>query len=339
MLRSYLNKLVQINQRLGCKKTRLVCYSEKARTGVEPKDGSKQVQEFNYCVELVKSNDFEAYLTTLIVPKEILQAAFVLKAFNIELLSIGRSAKEPRIAEIRLQFWKDQIDKIYAEPAKLDPKHELQDRLHHSTEPITNQVTSVVKKYNISKTWLNRLVDGRKFFLKSQFKTVDDLEKCGDLSNIYYILFNCMKLKNVDCDHAASHLAKAQLLCAVAKNLFKKPAQIVYYIPVDLLTKHKIAQQDLINFSERLLRPKQQNFKDLTFDLCSRANEHLRCARKLNDKIPADAKKVLMPSVGCDVFLRNAEKYDFDMMNPKMNSDFKTSFVYNLMLAKYKNKF
>jgi phytoene/squalene synthetase len=292
---------------------------------------------------MVKSNDFEAYLATLVSPKEAVHASFVLKAFNIELLSIGRSAKEPRISEIKLQFWKEQIDKIYnkedTEEAQSSSKRPLQDRVHYSTEPITNQLTYVVKKHNISKIWLNRLVDGRKMFLKSQFKTLDDLEKCGDLNNVYYILFNCMKLKNVDCDHAASHVAKAQLLCAVARNLFRKPTQTVYYLPIDLLTKHKVAQQDLINFSERLLKPKKQNFKDLTFEICTQAVEHLKCARKLNDKIPAEAKKILIPSVGCDVFLRQAEKNDFDMMSPKMNSDFRTSYVFNLMLAKYRNTF
>ena len=207
----------------------------------------------------------------------------------------------------------------------------------HSAEPIASQLKSVVKKFNINKTWLNRLVDGRRLFLKSQFRTVEDLEKCADMSNAYYILFNCMGLKNVDCDHAANHLAKAQLLCALTKNLFKKPGQVVFYLPIDMLAKHKISQQDLVNFSERVLRPKQQNFKDLAFDLCSRANEHLRCARNLKDKIPKNAKRLLISSVGCDVFLERVQKCDFDMMDPRLNSDFRTKFLVRLLLAKFRN--
>ena len=76
----------------------VIQYSEKHQF---PKP-NKATRDFNYCVEVVKSNDYEAYLTTLISPEEIMQPAFVIKAFNIELLSIGRSAREPKISEIKI---------------------------------------------------------------------------------------------------------------------------------------------------------------------------------------------------------------------------------------------
>lgn len=302
---------------------------------------NKSNRDLNYCVDLVKSNDEETYLSTLVLPKELLHPAFVIKAFNIELLSIGRSRQEPRISEIKLQFWKDQIDRIYGKNEnQASPAYEGSlANLQRYNEPVTKQLSVIINKYNINKIWLNRLIEGRKFFLTSQFKTVEDLEKCADLSNSYYTMFNCMNLKNVDCDHAANHVAKAQLICAVVKNLFKKSTQSVHYLPVELIAKHKIAQQDLINFSERVIRAKQSNFKELSFELCSRAKEHLDCARKLKNKMPKDARRVLISAVSSDIFLANVQKYDFDMLNPKMNSDFKTTFLIKLFLAKYSNSF
>jgi NADH dehydrogenase [ubiquinone] 1 alpha subcomplex assembly factor 6 len=292
-------------------------------------DSKQQSTGFSYCVNSVKENDFESYLALLTTPQEIIQPAFVVKAFNIELQAIGRSAREPKISEIKLQFWKDQIDKIYSENKEL---------VSNSGEPVSKQLLKIIERHKIKKLWFNRLIDSRRMFFKSHFKTIDDLEKCADLGNTFYILFDCLNLKNVDCDHAANHLAKAQLLCVIARNIFKKPTQAAYYLPIDILTKHKISQQDLFNFSERILRPKAQNFKDLTFDLCSRANEHIKCARKLKDKIPKNARRVLLSSsIGSEIFLKNIEKYDFDLMNPKMKSDFRTSFLFNLMLAKYRN--
>lgn len=310
------------------KKLQLCCYALSSKSYATKSTGKKQT-DFQYCMDLVRTNDFEAYLTTLLSPKEVMRAAFALKALNIELASIGRS-REPKISIAKLQFWKDQIERIF--------QHTNKDKTIKLHEPISNELAIIIKSHSLNKTWFNRIIEGRKNFLNmQQFKNVEELEKNADYSNIYYILFNCMNIKNVDCDHAANHIGKAQLLCAVTKNIIKKSAQSAYYLPTDLLVKHKISQQDLFNFSERILRPKRQNLKDLAFEFCTRANEHLKCARNLSSKIPKNAKPILVSSISCEVFLTKMEKYDFDLMDPKLNSDFRTTFITKLIMAKFKN--
>lgn len=67
----------------------------------------------------------------------------------------------------------------------------------------------MIKSHDLSKPWFNRLIESRKKFLNAeQFKTLDELEKYGDgqIASIYYILLDCLAVKNVDCDHVASHL-------------------------------------------------------------------------------------------------------------------------------------
>lgn len=302
--------------------------------------------DFEYCMNLVKTTDSEAYLTTLLSPPEIMRASFAVKALNIELLSIGRSIKEPRIPQLKVQFWKEQIDKIFntggqEETRELNPQEfAIMSRNSRLSEPISKEIALSVKQFKLNKIWFNRVIEGRKSFINNQqIGTIEDLEKCADTNNIYYILFNCMNLKNVDCDHAASHVGKAELLCGVAKNLIKKSTQSVYYLPTDLLIKHKISQQDLFNSSERILRSKQQNLKDLAFDLCTRANEHLKSARSLRSKVPVEARPILVSAVGCEIFLGKMEKYDFDLMNPKLNSNFRNTLILKLLIAKLKKSF
>lgn len=287
---------------------------------------------FQYCLNIVKKNDFDSYLTTLIAPQEILRPAFALKAFSIEISTIGKSAIDTRIGEAKIFYWKDQLDKVFA---SIKNGQETQ-----FSDPIAQEIYLMSKTYNLNKAWFSRFIDGKKNFLQiQQFKTSEELEKYADTLNVNYILFNCLNIKNVDCDHAANHIGKAQLLCHVTKNILKKPNQIVFYLPSDLMLKHKISQQDLFNFSERVLRPKRQNLKDLAFDLCTRANEHIKCARNLSSKIPAKAKPLLVGSFGCEVFLNKMEKYDFDLMDPKMNSEFKATFLMKLILARFRNTY
>ena len=153
-----------------------------------------------------------------------------------------------------------------------------------------------------------------------------------------------MNIKNVDCDHVASHLGKAQMLCTIVKNLLNKNKvasghSSVYYLPTDVLLKHNISQQDLINFSERILRSKQNNLKDLSFELCTRANQHLESARSLAPKIPSQVRPILASSIECEVFLEKMQKYDFDLFDKNLNSDFRNKILFKLLIAKLKNKF
>lgn len=165
------------------------------------------------------------------------------------------------------------------------------------------------------------------------------LEQCADFSNPHYLLLQCAGQKSVDCDHAASHLGKCQLICALVRNLMRRSSQSVYYLPADLLLKHGIAQQDLISFNEKVLRSKREGLKELTFELCTRAHQHLNSTRALKAKIPTDVRLVYVQAIGCENFLKSVEKYDFDLMNPKLKSDFRHKFLLKLISAKLRNSY
>lgn len=85
----------------------------------------------------------------------------------------------------------------------------------------------------ISKRNLTRLIDSRKkMLIKKYFTTLEDIEKYAEdsVSPIYYMILEDSGVKNVNADHAASHLGKAQglvnmlrfgsSLFLIEKNLF-----------------------------------------------------------------------------------------------------------------------
>ncbi len=158
-------------------------------------------------------------------------------------------------------------------------------------------------------------------------------------STIYLILLKCMSVNSIDCDHVASHLGKCELITSIVRNLLRPNTQSVYYLPLDMLVKHKISQQDFINFSERNLKAKQQEIKDLTFELATRAYQHLNSARHHGSKIKSEIKPLFVSSYISDVFLTQLEKCDFDLMHPKLKSDFRTQISYKLMWSKLTKSF
>lgn len=77
---SYLNSIIKLSQLTG----RISGYATKA-SSVDNLN-----KNFKYCLNSVKSTDHNAYLSTLLTPQSIIRSAFAIKAFNIELMSIGK---------------------------------------------------------------------------------------------------------------------------------------------------------------------------------------------------------------------------------------------------------
>ena len=47
-----------------------------------------------YCVDLIQKRDYEHFLATLLLPKEIRPAAIALRAFNVEVASVRDSVTD-----------------------------------------------------------------------------------------------------------------------------------------------------------------------------------------------------------------------------------------------------
>lgn len=70
-----------------------------------------------------------------------------------------------------------------------------------------------VKKHNLTKSFLKRLLQSRELRLMKSFcMTTNDLLKYTEdsVSCVYYLSLEGCGIKNVHADHAASHLGKAQ---------------------------------------------------------------------------------------------------------------------------------
>ena len=61
----------------------------------------------------LSGHDRDRYLTTLFAPAERRAMLLALYAFNFEVAKLREVTREPLIGQIRLQWWRDAIDKIY----------------------------------------------------------------------------------------------------------------------------------------------------------------------------------------------------------------------------------
>ena len=69
---------------------------------------------FEHCAALVREADRDHYLAALFAPADRRDALLALYAFNVEIGRVRDVAREPMPGEIRLQWWRDTIEGIYA---------------------------------------------------------------------------------------------------------------------------------------------------------------------------------------------------------------------------------
>jgi len=70
--------------------------------------------DIDYCLQQIRRFDRDRYLTVLAAPAAAAADLAVLSAFNLELALIRDSVSEPMLGQIRLQWWREAIDGIYA---------------------------------------------------------------------------------------------------------------------------------------------------------------------------------------------------------------------------------
>ena len=82
--------------------------------------GSSALSELG---RMVRRHDRDRFLTTLFAPAAERQALLALYAFNHEVAKTREVVSEPMLGRIRLQWWRDSLDQIYAgAPAR---RHEV----------------------------------------------------------------------------------------------------------------------------------------------------------------------------------------------------------------------
>lgn len=271
-----------------------------------------------HCQELVRKHDYHGYLCTLFLPKDLRPDAFALRAFNVELALVRESVKEDRIGMIRLQFWKEMLQQ-----GENPPMH-----------PVSICVHQTMARRRLSKSFLTRLVQARQSNLSdTAFATLQELETFSEHTHatLLYLLLEAANLRDINADHAASHVGKALGLTALlrATPLLARRGKV--RLPLDLLAKYQISQHAVLGgpptppssasgpaASPAHREPKAAAvpaaLRELVYEIASAAHVHLETAKQC--KLPPIALRVLLSAAPCKLYLDKLQKADFDVYSP-----------------------
>lgn len=183
---------------------------------------------------------------------------------------------------MRLKFWFDSIEKCYAK-----------EKSYVSDQPVLRELKKVCKlltikqfvnliyfqtidSFQLNKVYLKRLVNARDRAPNEPFVTIKDLETYAEqtYSSLLYLLVQLTGVKDMNVDHAASHLGKAQGIVTLLRSVpYTKRSQALN-IPQEVLIKNGVSQ-------ERVLRAKanDKGVEDCIFEVATAAHQHLEMVR------------------------------------------------------------
>ncbi|MEQ2286556.1 NADH dehydrogenase (ubiquinone) complex I, assembly factor 6 [Ameca splendens] len=256
-----------------------------------------------YCLDLVRSRDYEGFLSCLLLPEEARRSSLALRAFNVELAQVKDSVSQKTIGLMRMQFWKTTIDEIYRD----DPPN----------QPISTELWRAVRTHGLTKRWLTRIVTEREKDLDDRaYRNIQELEKYSEnaQSSLLYLLLECLGVKNVHADHAASHIGKAQGIVTCLRATPHHSSRRKVYLPMDICMLHGASQEDFIRGS------REKNVRDVVYDIASQAHVHLEHARSFSHNVPAAATPAFVHTVVLEDYLQRIRKADFDVFHKSLRN-------------------
>ncbi|XP_037532488.1 NADH dehydrogenase (ubiquinone) complex I, assembly factor 6 [Nematolebias whitei] len=256
-----------------------------------------------YCLDLVRSRDYDGFMSCLLLPVEARRSSLALRAFNVELAQVKDSVSQKTIGLMRMEFWKTAIEEIYRD----DPPN----------QPVSTELWRAVRTHSLTKKWLLRIVSERETDLNDRaYRNIQELETYSEntQSSLLYLLLECLGVKNVHADHAASHIGKAQGIVMCLRAIPFHSSRRKVYLPMDICMLHGTSQEDFIRGS------REQNVRDVIYDIASQAHVHLEHARSFNHSVAAAAMPAFLQTVIIEDYLQRVRKTDFDVFHKSLQN-------------------
>jgi phytoene synthase len=261
--------------------------------------------ELSYCANQLRAQDRDRYLTALFAPGERREDLFALYAFNLEVAKTAEVVSETLIGRVRLQWWRDCLEEIYAGR----PRH------HAVAEPLAG----AVRGRGLSRGHFERLLDAREFDLDGEppdsLAALEDYAE-GTSGSLLRLALEALGVApdNEAAGQAARHLGVAWALTGLARAVPFHARQRRLYLPADLCAEAGLDAGDLFE-----LRPSTA-LNRVVQVLAARAEEHLAAARAQRQALPRTAVPAMLLAPLADQHLKVLRRAGFDPFDPRVQT-------------------
>lgn len=230
-----------------------------------------------YCLGEVRRHDHDRYLTALFLPPDRRNAALALYAFSLEIARTREIVSEPLLGQIRLQWWRETIEGLFAGTPR--------------EHPVVEALQTAVQAHDLPREHLEALIDAREADLEdTPPRNLEALEAyaretSGGLSAL---VMRCLDGSNDTAIDASRLVGTAWAIIGLARAVGFHAQTQRLYIPEDLLSEYEVERRRLFD-----LKP-SPGLNQAIETMVARADELLREARAFSGEIPRPARRGLM---------------------------------------------
>ena len=190
----------------------------------------------DYCHDLVRTGDKDRYLASLFAPDQLRPHLLALYAFNIEIARIRETVSEAALGEIRLQWWLDAIEGLYAG--------------NRQGHPVIEALGPAIERAQLPKQALLNMVEARRFDLYDDpMPSLQQLEGYLGETSSMLIQLAAMILDKPQAQRLAevSGLAGVAMgICGLMRSLPLHRARGQCFVPVELLAGQGLTPAHLL---------------------------------------------------------------------------------------------
>jgi phytoene synthase len=247
---------------------------------------------------IARDGDLDRYVSALFTPRAAREHLFALYAFNVELARIGEQVSEPQLGEIRLQWWRDALDRASSGET--------------TGQPVADALGLAVRECDLSRQSLADLIDARGFDVS--VKIMPDAAALDDyLAKTAGALFKLASEVCMTGGRAVEPRALEQAVRAagIAYGLTGLMRALPVHarrgridIPEDALLRHGTSPAKL------LAGEASEGLTELLADLRETARAALKSARRHVAELSPQARPAFLPLALVDPYLSVLQKVD-----------------------------
>jgi phytoene synthase len=265
----------------------------------------------SYIASETRQHDRDRFLCSLFAPEEAREGLYAVLAFNIEVAKTREMVRERLLGEIRLQWWRDNIDIIYNNSSATNSDH-----------LVLGELERVIKKFKLSRGLFDQLINARsKDLVDVPFNNEIDLrryayETSSTLCKVLMeILCPVSGILSRDEINAAESVGMAWALTGIIRASTSLAQQKRIYIPKTLFEEFGINKDEFYaqNTTDGILRA--------TSYIVDLARLEIAYARNmLKGKVKRRYVAVLLQASLAELYLNQIESQSFDPFSPRIES-------------------
>jgi phytoene synthase len=246
-----------------------------------------------------RKNDPDRYLTALFAPAGSRRHLFALIAFNYEIARVREVVTQPLLGQIRLQWWRDALNPIYAGRA---PGHE-----------VARALSAAVAEAGIDRALLERMIDVREVDLADAPPAcLEDLILYAENSAgaLLEAMLQALGATTPEAAEAGRDVGAAYALVGLLRAVPFHARARRAFIPQSVLAERGLAAEDLFGAEPPAALPL------MAAEIAGIARLRLAEARELASEVPRRARPALLSATVAETYLRRIERARYDLYDP-----------------------